>query len=246
MKHTQIFSVVVLAGLLLTACSGTPTGAAPMTAANPPAPRIILVTGEGRAEGAPDIAVATLGVETRDPSVTKAVAENNQKATSITQAVLAQNVAAKDIQTTGFNVYFQDVYDPNGKSTGEGKYVVSNTITVTVRDLTKLGPILGSALDAGANSVSGVNFTVADPSKLLTEARGKALADAQARASEIAKGLNVEILRVLTASEGSLSGGATDYLKAAPAFSGMGGGSVPVQSGTYTVTMQMTVTFEIK
>jgi uncharacterized protein len=161
--------------------------------------------------------------------------------------VLALGVEAKDIQTTGFNVYFQDVYDPSGKSTGEGKYVVGNTITITVRDLTKLGPILGGALDAGANSVSGVTFTVADPSKLLTEARGKALANAQARAGEIAKGLNVEILRVLTVSEGGSSGIQLDMLKVAPAFSGMGGGgSVPIQSGTYTVTMQISVVFEIK
>jgi uncharacterized protein len=243
MKKTGIFSLVLLVGLLLTACSGvSPSGASQLQT-----PRTILVTGEGKAEGTPDIAVANLGVETRDPSVSKAVTENNQKAAAITQAVLGLGVDAKDIQTTGFNVYFLDVTDQTGKSTGEGKYVVSNTIMITVRDISKLGPILGGALDAGANSVSGVNFTVADPSKLLTEARAKALANAQDRAGEIAKGLKVEILRVLTVSEGGSSGLQFDNLKLANSFTGgLGGGPVPIQSGTYVVNMQITVAFEIK
>jgi uncharacterized protein YggE len=116
MKKINIFCIILLAGMVLSACVGaTPTAVATNNGSNTgqqPAPRTISVTGEGKAEGAPDIAVASLGVETRDPSVSKAVAENNQKANAITKAVLGLGVGGKDIQTTGFNVYFQDVFDP--------------------------------------------------------------------------------------------------------------------------------------
>jgi uncharacterized protein len=262
MKTAKLLSLLFLSVAFLAACAGTvtPAAAPAQTAstqaapANPisilvptqqPAPRTISVTGEGKAEGAPDIAIANLGVETRDVNVAKAVADNNKKASAISQSVKALGVDAKDIQTTGFNVYFQDTFD-KGQPTGLGIYVVGNTISITVRDLGKLGQILGNALDAGANSVSGVTFTVADPSGLFAEARNKAMADAQARADQLAKGMRVQIVRVLTVNEGNSYAPPAAYLKSSALAGVGGGGPVPVESGTYIVTMQVSAVFEIQ
>jgi uncharacterized protein len=243
MINKQTISILLLASIFLAACSGI---GPPSPADSVNSPHTISVTGEGKAEAAPDIAIVNLGVETRDPSVAKAVADNNNKAGTIHQAVTGFGIDAKDIQTTGFNVYFQPVVDTQGQPTGQGTYIVSNTITITVRDLTKLGQILGGALDAGANSVSGINFSVANPAPLMSTARANAIADAQSRANEIAKGLKVEIVRVLAVVEGyAASPIIAPYSNSLTQF-GKGGGPVPVESGTYTVTLQVSVVFEIK
>jgi len=258
MVTKQSIAILVLTGVLLSACSSvatptanvTPDDASTVLPANTPKQmntlRTLSVTGEGKAEGAPDIAVVNLGVETRDPSVAKSVSENNAKATSIDKAILGLGVDAKDIQTTGFSVYFQPLFDDKGQTTGQGTYIVGNTISVTVRNLANLGQILGGALDAGANSVSGVTFTVADPTALISTARGLAIADARAKANEIAKGLKVSVGRVLTVAEGNIVPPIISPYAASQNSFGKGGGPVPVESGTYTVTMQLSVVFEIK
>ena len=61
-------------------------------------------------------------------------------------------------------------------------YQVSNTVTVTVRDLEELGSILDKSVTVGANTINGVSFAVADPSKLYDEARKTAFADARSKA----------------------------------------------------------------
>jgi uncharacterized protein YggE len=243
MKRTILFLGLLTVTLGLAAC-GT-TVLPPATAATPPNPRTLSVNGEGKVDVIPDIALATVGVETRDADVSIAVDDNISKTTAVVAAIKAQNVKDADIHTSNFSVYWQEVYDDNGQPSGQGRYIVNNTVTITVRDIPKLGEILGDALGAGANTVGGVSFTLEDTTQALKDVRAKSITDARARADEIAQGLGIKVGKVLSVNEYGAS--VPMYAdKGYAAGMGGGGGAVPVSPGTYEITMSISVVFEIE
>jgi uncharacterized protein YggE len=240
-----------LASVLLVALVGLSTlsaCAAPAAAQNDqPQPHTLSVTGYGVAYGAPDIASVQIGAQTRDADPARAVEDANAKMNAIIAALKALGIEDKDILTTNFSVTVQQDYDPE---TGQPKdtytYIVDNTVSVTVRDLTKVGDVLGKAVGAGANNIYGVSFTVSDMTALEAEARDKAMADAKARAEQLAKAAGVALDAPMNINEYS-SGPipyTADYKAAAAA--GVGGGPVPVSSGQVQVNLQVSVTYIIK
>jgi uncharacterized protein YggE len=100
--------------------------------------------------------------------------------------VTAAGIAAKDLQTTNFSIYPMQDFDPQGKPTST-RYAVDNTVYVTLRSLPKLGDVLEAAIDAGANSINGIQFDVADRTAALSEARRSALVNAGEQARELAQ-----------------------------------------------------------
>ncbi len=243
-RKTKLVSIILaaLVGLFALSACGAPV----VNGGNPPPANTIAVSGNGVAFGTPDIAVASIGVQTRNANPGAAVSENTDKMTGIIDALKALGIDAKDIQTTNFSVYAQQNYDTNGQPT-DITYVADNTVTITVRDLNKVGEALGKAVAAGANNIYGVNFSVSDQSKLEAEARDKAMADAKARAEQLAKAAGVTLGAPMTISE---------YTSAPPVTYaadvkglGLGGGSgapVPVSTGQIQVNLQVSVTYEIK
>jgi uncharacterized protein YggE len=212
--------------------------------ATPANPRTLSVTGEGKVSVSPDIAVVFLSVISRDPYLSTAWDDNNAKAEAVIAAVGAQGVAADDIRSD-FNVNQQEKYDQFGQSTGEITYIVNHTLTVTVRDLTKVGALLGAAQAAGVNSIGGVSFTLEDPAAAISRARALAVANARARAEELAEGLGIKVGKVITVNE---YGGAVPYPADKSYAMGVGGGgsSVPISVGSWEISMTVGVVFEIE
>ena len=242
MKFASGALAMLLGALALSAC------AAPGAASNnntPEQPHTISVTGIGVAYGAPDIATAQIGVEYRDKDPGKAVDDASAKMAAVIAAIKGLGVDPKDIQTTNFSVSAQPDYDESGKPIGTFTYVVNNSVNVTVRDLGQVGEVLGQAVGAGANSINGVSFTVSDQSRLEAEARDKAMADAKARAEQLAKAAGVTLDKPMSINEYSV--GPVPYApeyKAAPALGG--GAPVPVSTGQIQINLQVSVTYIIQ
>lgn len=210
--------------------------------------RTINVQGQGSATITPDLAMASIGVQTRGQDAGLAVQQNNQVAQAITDALQALGIEAKDIQTSNFSIISQEQFDEIGRPTGEVTYIVDNTVTVTVRDLSKVGPVLDAAVQAGANSIYGVTFMAEDDSAALAEARDKAMTDARARGEQLAQGAAATLGNVVTVSE-SIYGG--PVFAAAELARGYGGGAgpvpaAPVSPGSLRVEVQVNVTYELK
>lgn len=217
----------------------------------PSAPsRTITVVGTGRAPGAPDVARVNVGVETRAASVQQAVADNKDRMSQLLDALKAFGIAEKDIQTSNYGVYAerQPVSGADiGRNDGPVTYQVNNQVFLTVRDVAKLGNVLEKAVAAGATNIYGVNFSVADTSKLEADARAKAIADARSRAESLAKLSGVAVGDVLGVSE--VIGGSGPIYEGArmSAASGLGGGGgAPIQPGEMEVNISVQVTFAIK
>jgi uncharacterized protein YggE len=248
-RKTMILGLVATA-VFLAGCAASPAAANPPCSVNCSAPsaenlRTLSVTGEGKVGVTPDIAVMYLSVITRGPSVNTAWDDNNARTEAAIAAIQGQGVKAADIRSD-FSLYQQEKYDQFGQPTGEITYTVTHTLTVMARDLMKVGDVLGAAQGAGVNSVGGITFTLEDPSSAISQARALAVANARARAEEIAEGLGVKVGRVLTVNEYGGSVPVPMDKTNAYGIGGGGGSSVPVQVGTWEVSMTIGVVFEIE
>ena len=238
MKTKFFFLIAVLVlGIALTAC-----GPSTITVQPQPPQRTITVTGTGLVTLTPDIAYIYIGVQSQDASASVATTDNNTRAQAIIEVIKAAGVADKDIQTTNFSIYPQQQYDDKGNVTGI-LYMVENTVYVTVRDLTKLGDLLDTSVRAGANSINGISFDLADKTAALSQARSAAVAEARKQADELTGATGVSLGDVQTISYyDSTPPIAIQYSRAA-----MGGGdSVPVQAGSMQITTTVTIVYGIK
>lgn len=169
----------------------------------PPPRSVITIQGEGTVSAEPDLASVSTGVVSEAKTAGAALEANSAAMKRVMAALDAAGIARRDIATSGFSV--QPRYSsppPNSRErpriTG---YIVRNTVTVKVRDLTKLGAVLETSIDEGGNQVGGLSFDFAEPEKLMDEARRNAVADARRKAELYASGLGVKLGRVRAVSE---------------------------------------------
>lgn len=209
----------------------------------------ITISGEGKATATPDVATASLGVQTDGKLVKDAQTENNNKMNAITKAIKDLGVEAKDIKTENYSVYPKYDYNRETGASNIVGYTVSQSVSVKIRDLDKVGAILAKAGELGANTVGGVQFTVDDPEKIKSEARQKAIDNAKAKADVLFKNLGVQVGRIVSFDEYGAGGIMPMYAEKAY---GMGGGSdapIPapnIQPGSLDIVSNVNLTFEIK
>ena len=238
--RTKLFipTILILAAALLSACSGS-------VQFGQSQPRTINVTGNAQVILVPDIAYISIGVHTQAQSAKDAVASNNTETQAVIDAIKAQGVDAKDVQTTNFSVYQQTQTGPNGENQGI-VFMTDNTVYVTMRDLTKIGPILDASIAAGANNIYGITFDVQDKEKATQSGRDQAMADAQTQAEQLAKSAGASLGPVQSISYYSNAPTPIYYDTKAAAAGVGGGGSVPISSGQLTLIVSVNVTYELK
>jgi uncharacterized protein YggE len=236
-----IVSVLLLGALVLSAC-----GPAAIAPASVETPRTLNITGVGTVNLTPDIAYIYLGVHTEMSSASEAVAENNAQTEKVIAALKKMGVDSKDIRTTNFSIWPSQNYGPDGLPL-DMKYVVDNTVYVTVRNLAKLGDLLDSVISAGANTVNSIQFDIADKTAAAKEARDLAVKNAQEQAQELAAAAGVTLGDITNISFYD----SVPY----PVFGGYGKGggggaaeaiAVPIQPGELTITVSVSMTYEIK
>ncbi len=239
-KKTFIISSMMLAALFLGAC-----GPAAATGTGSPA-RTLSVTGTGEVFLSPDIAYIAIGVHNEDESASEAVKANNAKAQSVINALKKAGVDEKDIRTSNFSIWPNTQYGPDGRQQGV-TYMVDNSVFVTVRDLQNLGDLLDSVVMSGANSINSVQFDVEDRTEAVKQAREVAVADAQVQAAELADSAGVKLGEVQ--SIGFYDSAPVPYFNAIGKGGGGGGeaaASVPIQPGKVSLTVTVSMTYELK
>lgn len=212
-----------------------------------PAPGQIMVSGQGEASAVPDQAALTAGVVTQGATAADALAANSRAMTAVFDTLKKAGIPEKAIQTSNFNISPQ--YTPyRANSTEPPKivgYQVSNTVTVKVSDLKKLGRDLDALVSSGANQVSGVSFSIHDTKALAEDARAEAVKDAMAHAETYAKAAGVELGRIVSISE---DGGNAPVPMAVMAARAMPDAAPPppMAEGELTLIANVSMTFEIR
>lgn len=232
-------SAMLLLALALGACSPT------IQADAAPPVRTLSVNGTGKAFLSPDIAYIYIGVHTEEETAADAVEANNAQTQDVIEALKDTGIAADDIRTTNFSIWPNQQYGPDGQPTGT-RYVVDNSVFVTVRDIEVLGDLLDSAISAGANSINSIQFDVADKDEAIKTAREEAVKDAREQARELADAAGMDLGEIQTIS--FYDSAPVPYMEYGK---GGGGGAamesaVPIQPGALTVTATVSISYEIR
>ena len=243
---TRWLAVGLAVGLLVAGIA-SPLFSAPHTFAANPDPttneHTISVTGTGKVTISPDTADIRLGVVASGRTVKAVRASAAASMTSVIEALKKLGIADKDIQTSW--VSLQPTYDYNvgtypPKITG---YQFSNTVSVTIRDLDKVGDAIDNALAAGATTLDGITFRVADEAAAEAQARTAAMAEAKAKAQALASAAGVTIAGVASISETVAPTPYPIYYGAAQAAGK--DASTPVQPGTADISITVAVVYLI-
>jgi uncharacterized protein YggE len=220
--------------------------AGPAAAQAPPAPataEVVTVSGTGRVELTPDRATFSVGAQTSAPAVAAAVQENNARVAAIVAALKRLGATDRQIRTTQVSIYPQQEVG-NGRTPKVVGYQVSNSVTVTLEDPATAGKFLQAAVDAGANSVSGLSFTVSDPARGRDAALQAAYAEARAKAEVLARAAGRSLGRAITIAEGGGGRPPIPYAFEAKAMSRSA--DVPIEVGTEEVGFTVSVVFELR
>jgi len=196
----------------------------------------IVVTGQGSVRTVPDRAQLSLGVSTDAKTAAGALRANGVEVAKVIAAVKGQGVAAADIQTEQVSLSVR--YGDNGDAVVG--YTATNSVSVVVRTLAKVGGVIDAAVGAGANQISGPSLVRSDQSALYRQALRAAIGNARAKAQAIAKAAGLTLRRITDVSE---SGGPAplpvDAKTAAPSV------GTPIEPGTQLVQATLTVTFAV-
>lgn len=219
---------------LLLAC------AAPAPAEEAPGRRIV-VSGEGRAEAVPDRASFTAGVQAEARQAREAFAAVSTSMRAVLDALAAAGVAAEDLQTSELSLDpLWDDGDGGQRQPQVRGYMASNLVTARVRDVAALGALIDAANAAGANRIVGVSFDLADPDARAAEARTEAVADARAKAEQLAAAAGVRLGPVVSISEQG-GGGPMPMFARAEAMA-----DAPVAPGTVGVEVRVEIVYGIE
>lgn len=166
----------------------------------------IWVSGEGKAAAVPDIAILNVGVEVQEQSVAQAQAEAITAMDNVMAALKDNGVAEKDIQTQYFSIRQVTRWDDQRQQETTIGYRVSNMVTAKIRDVEQTGVVIDAVALAGGDfaRISGISFTVDDPTPYYELAREEAMADARAKAEKLASLADVRLGKPTYISEGSV------------------------------------------
>jgi uncharacterized protein len=222
----------------------------PARAADEPTPRII-VSGEGEAAAAPDMAMISLSVLREGATAREALDANTKAMNDVMAAMKTFGIADKDLQTSGFSIQPRYVYpDPNKNENFPPKitgYTVINSLGVRLRDLSKVGEVLDQSVTLGVNEGGNVTFVKDDAAAVLEEARKKAVESAIAKAKTISSTAGVSIGRILEMSEQTFTPGPMPMMQAEMAMAKSADSApVPIAAGENSYRVTVNVTFEIK
>ncbi|MBE0704503.1 MAG: SIMPL domain-containing protein [Afipia sp.] len=206
-------------------------------------PPSISVNGQATVSAAPDLAEIEAGVTT-EAKTARAASEANAKAMNAVLAALKQTgIAQKDVQTSQISLQPQMTSRNNSSAPPQiTGYRATNRVSVTLRDTAKIGDTLDALVAAGANDIGGVSFSVSQSSKLLDEARARAIDDAHRKAAIYAQSAGVTLGGPLSIAEE----GVPPPIAFRKMNASLAAAPTPIVPGEQTLRMSVHVSYEIK
>ena len=257
MRRKLLPEIIVLILLIATFTVGCETYSSP-----PPTPRAeslvsgifsqqntgIWVTGEGKVSAVPDVAILNLGVEVQADTVAEAQSWAAKVMTDVLDELDNRGIAKKDIQTRHFSIYpVRRWSEKEGKEVLIG-YRVTNTVTTKIREVDDTGDIIDAVTKVGGDyiRINNISFTVDDPTPYYEEAREKAMADAEAKAKQLAELGDVKLSEVTFISEGGLVPIVRETFIQAPVPMPAAPPMTPISPGETEIRLSVQVAYSIE
>jgi uncharacterized protein YggE len=236
---TLPFTLPVLTFLLL-----LPGSVGAQTVPAPDIP-VVVTTGEGIVQAAPDRAWITIAAESRAGNPREAQRRNVEAMTPVIDKLRAAGIASEAIRTIGYDL--QQEWDFVGNKRVSRGYVARNTIEVRVDAIERVGELLEIAVGSGATSVGGIRFDLKDRGKLEREALRLAVVEARADADAAAAAAGLAIVRVLRIDAQRFGGGPVPVPRVAMMREQAAASDAPpISAGQIEIRAQVTLTSVLK
>jgi uncharacterized protein YggE len=227
----------LLRGAIVAVCLICPGSAFAQT---PPQSRLLTVTGEGEIRAKPDQATLSAGVITEAKTAAAALVANSRAMNGVFDTLKRLGIPERAIRTSELSVQPQYPGDSRTPRHITG-YQVSNGVSVTVDDLTKVGPAIDALVSSGSNALGDISFSIGNPKPLLAQARELAVKDALTKAETLARASGVTLGPIVQISEGGVGGPPQPLMRMAMAPAA----ATPIAAGEQTVSASVSVSWEI-
>ena len=210
-----------------------------------PRPPLITVSGDATIAAEPDQAQIDIGVTTQARTAPEASKDNAEKLVRVLAEVKKILAKGDEVKTSGYSLSPQYRYPQGGKPEIVG-YLANNVVRIKTVKLDDVGKLIDAAMQAGANNINRLLFTLRDEEAVRLEALRQATAKARAKAEGIAAALGLKVLRIASVSEGERS--TQPIYRQAPMARGdalAAAAPTPVEPGTVDVRATVTLTAEV-
>jgi len=206
--------------------------------------RRINVDATGTVQIAPDMATITLGVTHENAEASAAMQATSDAVSKVLARLTEMGIEDRDVQTRDLSLspVWSGRHGQNGEKPEITGFTASNRVFVRVRDLTQLGKVMDAVIQDGANDFGGLSFGVQDPKPIEAQARAKAVGEATAKAQQLAQAAGVTLGPVQSISEQSAGIRPMAEMRA---LSMADAGGVPVAGGEVSVSVSVSMEFEI-
>ncbi|OBI86197.1 SIMPL domain-containing protein [Mycobacterium asiaticum] len=237
-NRTRKFFVAVAAGLALVTASACD---APAPATAPPAnPRQVTVLGSGEVQGVPDTLTAVVGIEFIAADATAAMNQTNDRQQAVIDALVGAGLNRRDIRTTQVALQPQYTAAVPTETGAVAGYRADNTVEVRIHPTDAASKLLDLVVSTGGNAtrIRSVDYSIADDSQLVKDARARAFEDAKTRAQQYAQLSGLKLGKVLSISEAA----GTPPTPGPPAPRAS---MAPLEPGQQTVKFSVTAVWEL-
>ncbi len=210
----------------------------------------IWVSGQGEVMAVPDLATLRLGIEAQEASVEEAQTQASEAMDRVMNALADSGVDEKDIQTQYFNIQRVTRWNNIKEEEEVIGYRVSNIVTAKIRNLDDVGDIIDRVAAAGGDltRIDNISFTVEDPSVYQQEAREEAMADARAKAEQMANLAGMKLGNPTYISESTYIPSPiyrTDVYAEAAQAAGAPAVETPISPGEMEIRLTVQVAYEM-
>jgi uncharacterized protein len=204
----------------------------------------VLATGEATVSAKPDQAIIDVGVVTQGATAVSVAAQNAKQTDAVLADLRKMLTATDQLKTTGYSVRPNYPTPKPGATATISGYTATNTVEVTLNDLTQVGKVIDAVLQSGANNIQKLQFGLKNPQAARSQALREAAVQAKASAEAIAAGLGVQVVRVLSAEEYEPEGGFVQPKRNAASVPGVPP-PTEVEAGTIEVTATIMLRVEV-
>lgn len=242
-----IWAAVIVAALALLGLNLGATGQGGKERGDEATERGVFVTGEATVEVPPDGASLVLGVEADGETAEEAQAKNAEAMRRVQAALQRLGIREDQMKTSGFTLHPLRRWEKERQAERLVGYRTSSRLTVTVRELNRLGSILDAAVKAGATNVEGIDFYLSEAAARRDEALAKAVEDARHKAEILSRAAGVRLQEVRAISDSSFEVvRPLRYLAEAQEAGGAGNAETPVFPGTVRIKARVQMVFALK
>jgi hypothetical protein len=235
-------NVLCLIAVLLLGAAGAAPAHAETSA---PTLSSIRVTGDARVTAKPDRVQIDIGVSTHAPHSQDAAAANAREVDAVLAAVRKAAGPAAVLKTINYSLSPTYQYHQNGGEPTLTGYNALNVVQVTLDELPKIGAVIDSATQSGANQIQGIQFTLRDAESVRAEALREAAVKARAEAEVLATALGLKVVRILSVEETSPRVVPVRTYAGAARITAAAVTPTPVEAGTLDVSADVVLTVEV-